>query len=74
MTLLEYLKNHGHSLAASIGTSKAYLSQLAHGHRKASPKMVIAIEIATEGAVSREDLRPDIYCVPKISNTPPGAR
>lgn len=48
-------------LAARLGTSPAYLSQLAHGHRKASPRLCFAIERETNGRVTRETMRPDIF-------------
>lgn len=48
-------------LAIACGTSVAYLSQIAYGYRRASHEMARAIEDATGGAVTRGDLRPDIY-------------
>ncbi len=48
-------------LATSLDTSVAYLSQIANGHRKAGFVLAKAIEDATSGAVTREDLRPDVY-------------
>jgi DNA-binding transcriptional regulator YdaS (Cro superfamily) len=42
-------------------TSVAYISQLIHGHRKAGLKTAHAIELASGGAVTRFDLRPDIF-------------
>lgn len=47
--------------AARANTSSAYLSQLAHGHRKAGLKLIHAIELASHGEVSGPDLRPDIF-------------
>ncbi len=46
-------------LAKQVGCSPAYLSHIATGFRKASPKMAVAIEKATNNEVSRYDLRDD---------------
>lgn len=46
-------------LAAAIGVSLSYLSQMSDGTSAISPKRCVAIEEATEGCVSRKDLRPD---------------
>jgi DNA-binding transcriptional regulator YdaS (Cro superfamily) len=50
-------------LADDVGTSPEYLWQMAVGWRgkRASRVMAIAIERATNGAVTRQDLRPDIW-------------
>lgn len=50
-------------LAGAVGTSPEYLWQLATGWRgkRASRVMAIAIERETDGAVTRQDLRPDIW-------------
>ena len=61
MTLLEYIRQHGRrDLAQAIGSSEAYISQLAHGHRRAGAELAMLIEQATAGAVRCEDLRPDV--------------
>lgn len=66
MNLVDYIKDHGrNALAEAVESVPAYLSQIAHGHRKASPKLALAIERATGGAVSRHELRPDIYPDPE---------
>lgn len=48
------------SLASAMGTSVAYLSQIAHGHRKAGANLLLKIESATSGKVTPYDLRPDL--------------
>lgn len=50
-------------LAEEVGTSTGYLWQMATGWRgkRASRIMAIAIERATNGAVTRQELRPDIW-------------
>ena len=61
MELIVYIRQFGaHDLAKNIETSPAYLSQLAYGHRKASPRMAKKIEDATDGQVTVADLRPDL--------------
>ena len=58
MKLSDYIKINGRpALARLLGTSPAYISQLAHGHRKPSPRFALAIEHATHGTVSRYELR-----------------
>ena len=65
MDLNTYFKTHGDRgrLAADLRVSPDYLWQIATGwdNRKASPKLALRIESATGGAVSRHDLRPDIF-------------
>lgn len=61
MTLIEYLRQFGSKdLAIKVGTSRAYLSQIAHAHRQAGPKMAIRIEEASEGLITVAELRPDL--------------
>lgn len=47
--------------ARRAGTSLGHLWQLAGGHRRASPDLAKRLEAATDGAVTRSDLRPDIW-------------
>lgn len=47
------------SLASSCGTTRGHLQNVAYGYRDASPNLAVCIERATNGAVSRRDLRPD---------------
>jgi DNA-binding transcriptional regulator YdaS (Cro superfamily) len=46
-------------LAADIGVSPSMLSQMANGDCAINPKRCVAIGTATQGQVSRKDLRPD---------------
>lgn len=48
-------------VAASAGTSVAYLWQLAGGHSRASADMAVRIEQASGGRITREELRPDLF-------------
>ncbi|KGC15007.1 hypothetical protein DM48_333 [Burkholderia gladioli] len=45
--------------AARCGTTAAFLRNVVYGQRKPGEKLCVAIERATEGAVTRRDLRPD---------------
>lgn len=49
------------AFAARMGTSTAYLSQLANNFRKPGFKTLAVIERATDGAVTRAELRPDLF-------------
>lgn len=46
-------------LAAMLDVSPSYLSQMASGASPISPARCVEIEQATDGAVSRKDLRPE---------------
>jgi DNA-binding transcriptional regulator YdaS (Cro superfamily) len=68
MKLNEYLSSPGAitvaQLAERIGVkSDAQVRQWQHGYsgRQPSPEYALAIERATSGAVTRQDLRPDDY-------------
>jgi DNA-binding transcriptional regulator YdaS (Cro superfamily) len=54
-------RGEGDVLAARIGTSLGYLSQVAHGHRRAGVLTISRIERATGGEVTAADLRPDLF-------------
>jgi len=47
------------SLAAVLGVSPSYLSQMASGDAPVSPERCVEIEVATNGDVTRRDLRPE---------------
>ncbi len=49
------------AFASKAGTSRVYLSQLAHGHRQAGYKSIRNIEMASDGAVTEADLRPEFH-------------
>jgi DNA-binding transcriptional regulator YdaS (Cro superfamily) len=65
MTLTEYFKEEPlgaiKEMAEYLGVSVVWLSLIIHGHRRPSPKLAIAIEKATQGLVSRKDLRSDLF-------------
>lgn len=61
MKLSKYLaaeRGRAAALATAIGRASAFVSQMASGARTVSPATAVMIERATEGAVSRRDLRP----------------
>jgi len=51
-------KGNATQLAGRIGISPSYLSQMAAGYRSISPLRCLHIERATNGLVTRRDLRP----------------
>lgn len=62
MTLSEYIKaarGNGATLAASLGISPSLLSQIAKDSSGTSPARCVAIERATGGTVTRQELRAD---------------
>ena len=65
MNALEYLKINGQveaeKLAIKAGTNLAYFRHIAYGQRKPSPDLARAIEKASKGEVTKEELRPDIW-------------
>lgn len=48
-------------LARRIGCSQVFVHQMVHGLRGVSARLCLPIERATNGAVTRYDLRPDIF-------------
>jgi DNA-binding transcriptional regulator YdaS (Cro superfamily) len=65
MTLSEYFKTDvigaKSEMAQFLGITPTWMSLLISGRRKASPELAIAIEKATNGLVTRQVLRPDIF-------------
>lgn len=47
--------------ASKIGRSQSFVSQMLSGMRPVPPVLCIPIEEATEGKVTRYDLRPDVF-------------
>jgi DNA-binding transcriptional regulator YdaS (Cro superfamily) len=65
MTLEEYFMTEPRGskaeMAQYLGISPTWLGQLLSGVRLASPKLAVAIEKATQGLVTRAELRPDLF-------------
>lgn len=47
------------SLAKKLGSDTDYMSQIAHGHRKAGPGILVNILVASDKLITPQDLRPD---------------
>ena len=65
MNLTEYIKKNGRGtlsgLAKQIEGHASDISDWANGYRPVPPSRCVAIESATAGKVTRQDLRPDDY-------------
>ena len=48
-------------LARKVGCNRALVNHMIIGRRGITAEMAVAIEQATDGAVSRADLRPDLF-------------
>ena len=59
--LLAFFKNDQGSLAEALGLSNSMISQCKKGNRKLSPSKSRLAEKLTKGAVTKEQLRPDIF-------------
>ena len=55
-------------LAKQIGVSPQFVCQLANGTRPVPATLVLKIESATHGEVSRHELRPDIFSTEPINH------
>jgi len=49
------------AFAKAVGVHPTFVSQWVTGRRPVPPRYCIPIEIAVRGAVTRHDLRPDIF-------------
>lgn len=68
MKLDEYMKASGTTqaeLARRVGVTPPMVWQWLTNYRGIAAERVLAIEAATDGAVTRYELRPDIYPLPK---------
>ncbi len=62
MNLPDYLseeRGRGAALASAVGVTQVMISQWAAGIKPVPPERCVSIERATNGAVTRRDLRPD---------------
>ena len=48
-------------MATALGITRTWLSQVIYGRGTPSAEMAVAIERLTNSAVTRADLRPDLY-------------
>jgi hypothetical protein len=67
MTLAEYFASEPRGakieMAKYLGITATYISLLIHNKRRPSAPMTLSIERATQGLVTRNELRPDLYPV-----------
>jgi DNA-binding transcriptional regulator YdaS (Cro superfamily) len=65
MTLSEYFctepKGAIGEMAAYVGITQTWMSLLIHGHRQPSAVLAIKLEKATQGLVTRGELRPYLF-------------
>ena len=61
MKLLEYVKTRGtqRELAAKLSITPVLISQWANESRPVPPERCVELERATDGVVTRQDLRPE---------------
>lgn len=50
-----------HELAHKVGSSRGYLRLIFNGYKKVGFSLARSLEEATDGAVTKAQLRPDIY-------------
>ena len=68
MNIAEYLKKHGLSqkrFGDQVGITQGMVWQLLQGTCRTSPETAMRIEAATQGEISRADLRPDLWGEPE---------
>lgn len=70
--LLNWIKTATDTQVNSAGASRSYLRLIAYGHKHPSPSVAAGIERATEGAVTRQQLRPDDWPLiwPELADSP----
>lgn len=65
MTLAEYfdtdVRGAKSEMAAYLGITTTWMALLIAKRRKPSPALAVAIEKATAGLVTRQELRPDLF-------------
>lgn len=65
MTLAKFFEKHPRGykqqFAAIVGITPTWLGLLIGGSRKPSPKLAKLIEKKTDGKVTAEELRPDLF-------------
>jgi DNA-binding transcriptional regulator YdaS (Cro superfamily) len=64
MTLYDYLRETNMSVARfarNVGMSRSNMLRLVKGQRKIPAERVLDLERATNGKVTRHELRPDLY-------------
>ncbi len=59
------------SFAKELGVSQGLVWQWLNGRTKITPKRAKQIEQATQGAITRHDILPDLFDAPTVKNKPP---
>lgn len=54
-------KEQQQTLAGSVGSTPGYLRLVFNGHKKAGFSLAKKLEVNTAGAITKSELRPDIY-------------
>lgn len=60
-TYIQADRGNATQLALTLDIPLSYLSQMATGDRSVSPERALAIEVATNGVVTRQELRPNDF-------------
>jgi DNA-binding transcriptional regulator YdaS (Cro superfamily) len=55
------------NLARRVGSSAGYLRLVFTGHKKAGFVLAQRLEVETAGAITKAELRPDIYPTPELT-------
>lgn len=65
MTLKEWFASQPRGtqteLAKKLGVSKTWMTLVTNGHQAPGPELAVMIHQLTGGAVTREELRPDLF-------------
>lgn len=61
--LLSWLKHADESAVSLSGTTRGHLRQIAYGNRQASAELASRLESATDGKVTRKQLRPEDWAI-----------
>ena len=69
MELNDFIEKNGGqtAFAAKLGVSQGLVWQWMNGKTRITAERAIQIESATEGAVTRAELRPDLYAGERVS-------
>jgi hypothetical protein len=61
--LMNWLELATDAQVKATGASRSHLRLIAYGHRKTAPEYAAMIEAATQGLITRQQLRPDDWKV-----------
>jgi len=75
MDMKQYLQKYKkdrrkvHELAATVGCSRIYLTQIASGHCRPGAPLANRLHQATDGEIQRSALRPDVFPPDEFQDT-----